>query len=150
MNDKSLTKVICRIITLLQYILVTFGIILETEIFTTDTEIELINLIFSDIKIPIFICAIPLIIMMIISLIFKYTYKDKSKVNPYRIVDVITRIVFTMPTTLIITYIVFKFCAFEIYVNIGLGIVSFIILNLIMRFTLQETMDVSFIINDSL
>lgn len=150
MNDKSLTKVICRIITLLQYIFVGVVLIFEAELIPEMYNIKIINQIFSDIRYPIFICAIPLIIMMIISLIIKYTFKDKSKINPYRITDVITRLIFTIPSALIICYYIFNNTEFLIYIDVLIGIVIFTVLNLIIRFTLQETMDVSFIVHDNL
>lgn len=150
MNDKSVTKIICRIITLLEYILIMFILMLISDTSMLVTDNSLFEKIFSSISIQVLICTIPLIIMMIISLVIKYMLKNDSKINPYRIVDVITRFVFTIPTTFIISYNIFLKLDFGVIINIIVGLGIFIILNLIVRFTLQETMEVTFIIHDNL
>ena len=91
-----------------------------------------------------------MVVMMIVSLIIKYTMKDASKVTPYRIVDVITRLVFTMPAGLVIMYYLEDEKGYEDLICAIVGTCIFIVMNATLKFTLQETMSVSFMRSDSL
>ena len=153
MNDKSLIKVVCRVITLLQYIFTVCLLFAESNIILSTTEFSFLSkkdIIFTNNLIPVLICTIPLIVDMIFSLIIKYTMKNKSKLSIYRITDMITRFIFTIPTTAILTYYVQTKMDLEIIIGFIIGLAIFILLNAIIRFTIQETMEVTFVIHDNL
>lgn len=76
--------------------------------------------------------------------------KNKSKLSVYRITDMITRFIFTIPTTAILTYYVQTKMDLEIIIGFVIGLIIFILLNTIIRFTIQETMEVTFVIHDNL
>lgn len=149
MNDKSPVKIICRIINLLIYILVTFllAFFTYTELYT---EIDFINKIYETPFKALLICAIPLIIMMIVAIIIKYSSSGENNVNTYRIFETLVRIVCTIPISITIAYYVLKYTHFEILIDTLLAIAIFYIINGIIKFTLQETLNVSFIIHDEL
>ena len=149
MRDHSPVKIICRIINLITYACAIPGlaIIAMADLYE---EIEQIDNYFSDSTKAIIICAIPIIIIMIISLIFKYTMENKSKVNVYRILDTITRIIATLPITITISYYILNYININSYINTIISIIVFILIDKIIKFTLQETLSVSFIMNDSL
>lgn len=149
MSDKGPIKIICRIINLLIYITVTFFLILAiyTDIYK---DIDLIKNFYENPRKPIIVCAIILIVMMIISLIIKYSTEDKSKVNIYRIFETIVRIFCTIPISITAIYYIIEYTNFEPLINTLIAIAIFYILNGIMKFTLQETLSVSFIIHDEL
>lgn len=153
MNDKSLIKVVCRVITLLQYIFTVCLLFAESNIILSTTEFSFLSkkdIIFTNNLILVLICTIPLIVVMIFSLIIKYTMKNKSKLSVYRITDMITRFIFTIPTTAILTYYVQTKMDLEIIIGFVIGLAIFILLNAIIRFTIQETMEVTFVIHDNL
>lgn len=149
MNDKGPVKIICRIINLIIYTLATFIII-----FTTYTEvyndIKFITDFYNESARAILICVIPLIIMMIITLIIKYTKENDSKVNAYRILDTIIRIICTIPISITAAYYIIEYTQFKPLINMLMAIAIFYILNGLMKFTLQETLSVGFIIRDEL
>ena len=149
MNDKGPIKIICRIINLIIYVLVTFTIILAayTELYK---DIDIITEFYNEPFKVLLICVIPLIIMMIIALIIKYKKENESKVNAYRIFETIVRIVCTIPISMTVSYYIIEYTQFEPLINTLMAIAIFYILNGIMKFTLQETLSVSFIIHDEL
>ncbi|MDE6759493.1 MAG: hypothetical protein K2J90_02300 [Lachnospiraceae bacterium] len=149
MRDRGKIKIICRVLTLFVYILTIFLIFMEASVLP-ELDITILPDLKESYLFIITICTIPLIIMMIIALIIKYKFEEESKVNPYRIVDVLTRLVSTMPITLIASYYLFDYFNLDIIPNIAMGIIIFIILDYTFKFTLQETMSVSFITSDSL
>ena len=134
MRDFGAVKVICRVITLIEFIAFMFAAYMMPE----QTRYILVGL------------GIALVVMMIVSLIVKYTMKDASKVTPYRIVDVITRLVFTMPAGLVIMYYLEDAKGYEDLICAIVGTCIFIVMNAVLKFTLQETMSVSFMRSDSL
>ena len=149
MRDRGMIKIICRILTLLVYILTIFLIFMEASVLQ-ELDIMLLPDLKESYLMIITICSVPLIIMMVAALVIKYKFEEESKVNPYRIVDVLTRFVSTMPITLIVSYYLFDYFNFDLIPNIAMGIILFIILDYTFKFTLQETMSVSFITSDSL
>lgn len=98
MNDKSVTKVVCRIFTLISYIAIACGAYIEPEL--ADSVIT--DKIGNHVQLIIIVLAGILILFMIVSLIVKYKIADRSKVNVYRVVDVLARIFFTLPATLLL------------------------------------------------
>ena len=146
MRDFRAVKVICRVITLIEFIAFMFAAYMMPEF--TDQGI------FADVKEQtryiLVGLGIALVVMMIVSLIVKYTMKDASKVTPYRIVDVITRLVFTMPAGLVIMYYLEDAKGYEDLICAIVGTCIFIVMNAVLKFTLQETMSVSFMRSDSL
>ncbi len=146
MNDHGVVKVICRIITLLDYVISIFLCFMVSELYADECLYFIKE---NGRKIMIVMAAI-LIFMMIVSIIIKYTFQDKSKVTPYRIVDVITRTIFSVPASLILNYVIAQYWYIGLIPNTAIGIFIFVILNLLLRFTLQETMSVTFITSDNL
>ncbi len=149
MRDKGAIKVICRLINLMIYVLVVFGIALYQylEVYFMPEVKEL----FKDYLPIICVCAIPLIIMMIISLIIKYKLQNESKVTSYRILDTILRIVSTIPITFVAMYYINPYImGSSIIVRMTVDFAIFMILNGIFKFTLKETLSVSFITSDNL
>ena len=146
MRDFGAVKVICRVITLIEFIAFMFAAYMMPECMGQG--------IFADVKEQtryiLVGLGIALVVMMIVSLIVKYTMKDASKVTPYRIVDVITRLVFTMPAGLVIMYYLEDAKGYEDLICAIVGTCIFIVMNAILKFTLQETMSVSFMRSDSL
>ena len=149
MRDKGPIKIICRVINLIIYVLVTFFIILAayTEIYK---DIDIITEFYSEPFKVLLVCVIPLIIMMIIALIIKYTKENDSKVNAYRIFETLVRIVCTIPISMSAAYYIIENTQFEPLINTLMAIAIFYILNGLMKFTLQETLSVGFIIRDEL
>lgn len=149
MNDNSPIKIICRIINLLIYTAVLFFYILSiyTEMFL---DFELLKNLYEQAYKSILICAVPLIIMMIIAIIIKYATENKSKINIYRVFDTLVRITCTIPLSITSTYYILKYTQFAPVINILIAIAIFYLINIIIRFTLQETLGVSFIIHDEL
>lgn len=149
MKDHTPVKIICRVINLLLYICAIFSIIVMaiTEICY---EVETIIVFFSKPFRIILICAIPIIIIMIITIIIKYIQKNKSKLNAYRILDTLARILSTIPITYSIFYYILNNTSFSELINTIIGLIIFIILNTLIKWTLQETLDVTFITSDSL
>lgn len=149
MNDKSPVKIICRIINLFIYILMTFsiGFLTYTELYK---DIEFLNKIYETPFKALVICAVPLIVMMIVAIIIKYSTEEKSKVNIYRIFETLVRIICTIPISVTIAYYIIEYTHFEVLVNMLIAIVIFYVINGIMKFTLQETLNVSFMIHDEL
>ena len=146
MRDFGAVKVICRVITLIEFIAFMFAAYMMPEFMDQG--------IFADVKEQtryiLVGLGIALVVMMIVSLIVKYTMKDASKVAPYRIVDVITRLVFTMPAGLVIMYYLEDAKGYEDLICAIVGTCIFIVMNAVLKFTLQETMSVSFMRSDSL
>ncbi|MCM1178703.1 MAG: hypothetical protein NC347_00475 [Clostridium sp.] len=149
MNDNSPIKIICRIINLLIYTAVLFFYILSiyTEMFL---DFEFLKKLYEQAYKSILICAVPLIIMMIIAIIIKYATENKSKINIYRVFDTLVRIACTIPLSITATYYILKYTQFAPVINILIAIAIFYLINIIIRFTLQETLGVSFIIHDEL
>lgn len=149
MKDNTPVKIICRIINLIIYTCTITGLAI---IIITDSynSIEIIDNYFSDYVKAILICTIPIIIIMIISLVIKYTMENKSKVNIYRILDTITRITATIPISITISYYIIKYIKLDSIVNAIITILVFIIIDKLIKFTLQETLSVTFITNDNL
>lgn len=147
MRDKTPTKVICRIITLITYCL-TVGIIIFMNL-----DIELpkdITKILDNYRLMLISCAIPLLIMFLIALVLKYKIKEENRVSTYRIIEVITRIICTVPISLTAIYYINKILEINIIANSIIGIIIFYLINLLMRFSLQETLSTSFITSDNL
>ncbi len=149
MNDKSPVKIMCRIINLLIYTFMTFllGFFAYTELYI---EFDFLNKIYETPFKALLLCTIPLIIMMIAAIIIKYSSSGENNVNAYRIFETLVRIVCTIPISITIAYYVLKYTHFESLINMLLAIAIFYIINGIIKFTLQETLNVSFIIHDEL
>lgn len=138
-------KVFCRILTLLAYIIGLFGImILSLDIL----DLAAVNDI--DIRIWIVSFAVLLLIAMAILLIIKFVYRDKSKVNIYRFIDMLFRYIIVLPITFVIQYLVVISCFDDEIIKIVIGVILFAVLNLVLRFVVQETLDVTFMGDDSL
>lgn len=149
MKDKTLSKVICRLITLITYICILFYIFIFHELDLAEQPI-LIQF-FEQYMIVIIALAAPLIFFMLISIIVKYKMQNDSKIKAYRILDVIIRICCTVPMTIAAVWYTKPFIeANNIFVKVIAGIGMFIIINGILKFTLKETLSVSFITSDNL
>ncbi len=146
MNDKSVTKVVCRIFTLISYIAIACGAYIEPEL--ADSTIT--DKIEDHVRLIIIVLAGILILFMIVSLIVKYKMADQSKVNVYRVVDVLARIFFTLPATLLLNLYVGNWLAASDIVSFASGVVMLFVINAILKFTLQETMSVTFMMSDAL
>ena len=149
MSDKGPIKIICRVINLIIYVLVTFFIVLAayTEIYK---DIDFITEFYSEPFKVLLVCVIPLIMMMIIAIVIKYKKENDSKVNAYRIFETLVRIVCTIPISISTAYYIIEYTQFEPLINTLMTIAIFYILNGLMKFTLQETLSVGFIIRDEL
>ena len=138
-------KVFCRILTLLAYIIGLFGImVLSLDIL----DLAAVNDI--DIRIWIVSFAVLLLIAMAILLIIKFVYRDKSKVNIYRFIDMLFRYIIVLPITFVIQYLVVISYFDDEIIKIVIGVIVFAVLNLLLRFGVQETLDVTFMGDDSL
>ncbi len=138
-------KVFCRILTLLAYIIGLFGImVLSLDIL----DLAAVNDI--DIRIWIVSFAVLLLIAMAILLIIKFVYRDKSKVNIYRFIDMLFRYIIVLPITFVIQYLVVISYFDDEIIKIVIGVILFAVLNLLLRFVVQETLDVTFMGDDSL
>ena len=138
-------KVFCRILTLLAYIIGLFGImVLSLDIL----DLAAVNDI--DIRIWIVSFAVLLLIAMAILLIIKFVYRDKSKVNIYRFIDMLFRYIIVLPITFVIQYLVVISYFDDEIIKIVIGVILFAVLNLLLRFGVQETLDVTFMGDDSL
>lgn len=146
MNDYKASKIICRILTLITYILT--GSIVAIEPFLLDEGV--LDVVLENLTMMLVIFTTILIIIMITSIIIKYKFKEKSKVTPYRILDVLTRIFFTMPTTLLVNMYIIQGFRIDDYKSFCFGFLIFFVLNEILKLTLQDTMDVTFIKTESL
>jgi len=148
MKDHSPIKIVCRIINLLIYVCTIFcvAVVIITELFNEKQAEDYFN----NYIMVICICAIPAIIIMIISLIIKYTMENKSKVNIYGILDTFTRIIVTIPTSITAIYYIIKYTEYEPLIHIIIFAAIFLIIDKLMKFTLQETLEVAFITSDNL
>lgn len=149
MNDKTPIKIICRVINLILYVCIAFLIVLlaYTKLYE---DIEPLNTFYSNYMNAIIVCAIPLIIMMIISLVIKFKMENESKINIYRIFETLTRIICTIPISFSIIYYIYQYTDFGEIADIAIGLAIFFIADKLMKFTLQETLSVTFIIHDEL
>ena len=148
MRDLSASKILLRIFNLIIYIAVMCGIIFaELTDFFHSADCE--NL-FSNYMKVIIVCAMPLIALMLVSLVLRYALRDKSKVLIYRILDTIVRIICAIPLTFVAVYYISTKLQLDVLINIAVGIAVFFVISGILRFTLQETLDVSFIGDDEL
>ncbi|MCR5702775.1 MAG: hypothetical protein K6G76_11620 [Lachnospiraceae bacterium] len=149
MNDKKLSKFVCRIINLIIYIITLFVIIMMGY-FRIQEELEINNYLQDSwLRILIILAAI-LIGFMIIALICKYNVSDDKRLFVYRIMDTIVRLLCTVPITIIGYYYLLIHLQFEDLINTLIGIVGFVIINLIIRLALQESMNTTYILHDEL
>lgn len=146
MNDNSITKVVCRVFTLICYIAIAGGAYLEPEL----VDDSIMDMVSENIRMIVIVLAAILVLLMIVSLVIKYKMEDQSKVNVYRVVDVMARILFTLPTALILDLYVGQWLAADAIVSFAAGVVIFFVINAILKFTLQETMSVTFMKSDAL
>lgn len=146
MNDHSITKVVCRVFTLICYIAVAGGAYLEPEL----VDDSIMDMVSENIRMIVIVLAAILVLLMIVSLVIKYKMEDQSKVNVYRVVDVMARILFTLPTALILDLYVGRWLAADAIVSFAAGVVIFFVINAILKFALQETMSVTFMKSDAL
>lgn len=146
MNDHSITKVVCRVFTLICYIVVAGRAYLEPEL----VDDSIMDMVSENIRMIVIVLAAILVLLMIVSLVIKYKMEDQSKVNVYRVVDVMARILFTLPTALILDLYVGRWLAADAIVSFAAGVVIFFVINAILKFTLQETMSVTFMKSDEL
>ena len=146
MNDHSITKVVCRVFTLICYIAIAGGAYLEPDLI----DDSIMDMVSENIRMVVIVLAAILVLLMIISLVIKYKMEDQSKVNVYRVVDVMARILFTLPTALILDLYVGRWLAADAIVSFAAGVVIFFVINAILKFTLQETMSVTFMKSDAL
>ena len=146
MNDHSITKVVCRVFTLICYIAIAGGAYIEPEL----VDDSIMNMVSENIRTIVIVLAAILVLLMIVSLVIKYKMEDQSKVNVYRVVDVMARILFTLPTALILNLYVGRWLAADAIVSFAAGVVIFFVINAILKFTLQETMSVTFMKSDAL
>ncbi len=149
MRDYGPVKITCRILTLINYIIFLLITIFMEDIIDIIGN-DKVSKFTSNNSIIIITCAIPLIIMMIAAIVIKYIFKDKSKVTPYRIIDVLTRYVSTLPISLIAGYYICKNLPIETIIKIISTVAVYVIINALLKYAFQETMDVSFINNDNL
>lgn len=149
MNDKKLSKFICRIINLIIYIATLFIIIIMGyfriyEGFMLDSYLQE-----NWLRILIIIATV-LIGFMIIALICKYTVSDDKRLFVYRVMDTIVRLFCTVPITIIGYYYLLIRLQFMDLINTLIGIVIFVIINLTIRLALQESMNTTYILHDEL
>ena len=146
MNDHSITKVVCRVFTLICYIAVAGGAYLEPEL----VDDSIMDVVSENIRMIVIVLAAIIVLLMIVSLIVKYKMEDQSKVNVYRIVDVMVRLLFTSPVALLLNLYVGQWLSADAIVSFAAGVVIFFVINAILKFTLQETMSVTFMKSDAL
>lgn len=146
MNDHSITKVVCRVFTLICYIAIAGGAYLEPELI----DDSIMDMVSENIRMIVIVLAAILVLLMIVSLIVKYKMEDQSKVNVYRVVDAMVRVLFTLPVALILNLYVGQWLSADVIVSFTTGVVIFFVINAILKFTLQETMSVTFMKSDSL
>lgn len=146
MNDHSITKVVCRVFTLICYIAIAGGAYLEPELI----DDSIMDMVSENIRMIVIVLAAILVLLMIVSLIVKYKMEDQSKVNVYRVVDAMVRVLFTLPVALLLNLYVGQWLSADVIVSFATGVVIFFVINAILKFTLQETMSVTFMKSDSL
>ncbi len=146
MNDHSITKVVCRVFTLICYIAIAGGAYLEPEL----VDDSIMDMVSENIRMIVIVLAAILVLLMIVSLIVKYKMEDQSKVNVYRVVDAMVRVLFTLPVALLLNLYVGQWLSADVIVSFATGVVIFFVINAILKFTLQETMSVTFMKSDSL
>lgn len=149
MRDKTISKFLCRIITLLVYIAMTFILFFAalSEIYYED---NVITDFLKQYKRVLIICSALIICIMLIILLIKYTYNEERRLLIYRILDVVVRIILTSPLTLLISYYFYSLTNFEWYIKFLFALLIFIILNWLNRLALQESLGTSFVIRDEL
>lgn len=146
MNDHSITKVVCRVFTLICYIAIAGGAYLEPELI----DDSIMDMVSENIRMIVIVLAAILVLLMVVSLIVKYKMEDQSKVNVYRVVDAMVRVLFTLPVALLLNLYVGQWLSADVIVSFATGVVIFFVINAILKFTLQETMSVTFMKSDSL
>lgn len=149
MRDKTISKFLCRIITLLVYIAIIFLLFVSalSEIYYEENAVTDL---FKEYKKVLIICSAVIICIMLIILLIKYTYKEEKRLLIYRVLDVVVRIILTSPLTILVSYYFYSLTDFEWYIKFLFGVLTFIILNWLNRLALQESLGTSFVIRDEL
>lgn len=149
MRDRSLNKILFRIINLFVYIIyITLLTVCALTGIYHDNKI--IMKFFSNYMIVIIVCAVLTILAMIIVLVLKYTYQEEKRLYTYRLADTIVRVLCTVPISLCICYYIFELTQFGELFNLIVGILLFVILNWLIRLGMQEAFETAYVINDNL
>ena len=88
MRDKTISKFLCRIITLLVYIAMIF-LLFVTALSEIYYEENAVTDLFKEYKKVLIICSAVIICIMLIILLIKYTYKEEKRLLIYRVLDVV-------------------------------------------------------------
>lgn len=149
MRDKTISKFICRIITLFVYIAMIF-LLFVTALSEIYYEDNVVTDILKEFKKVIIVTSAIIICVMLIVLLIKYTYNQEKRLLIYRILDVVVRIILTSPLTILVSYYFYSLTDFEWYIKFLFGVLTFIVLNCFNRLVLQESLGTSYVIRDVL
>lgn len=149
MRDRSLNKILFRIINLFVYIIYLSLITICALTGIYHDSIAVMKF-FSNYMIVIIVCAVLTIISMIIVLVLKYTYQEEKRLYTYRLADTIVRVLCTVPISLCLCYYIFEITDFGGIFNLIVGILLFVILNWLIRLGMQEAFETAYVVSDNL